>query len=348
MTRSRFFTTALAVMMILSFTLTTAGAQAEAPEAGAIEPDVLIVDPDPIYPISYIFTKSPVFRFTQYQAVTKYRITVTKFDGTPYYTFKGNAACLESECSLTPTTSLTGKYGLVVGKGSYRWTVQAKTGVGTWTQKQDPPQDFAVVTTGFDSQFTTDKKNWQDIYGTWTWLTKGQLKNTGKLNEYTSVAHQHYITEDFTYEARFKLKSEHDYNLEMDHQAGGVIVAGGPRTLVGGQIWTNGVYVLIRNDQKACIFEYWRGEFVESTAVACETVDAIIPDGWNTLKVTVGDGYMLVSINGVYWRTYTDTAHDILAYDAFVGLTHVSRADVPEKMLVDWAKLELINSGGIE
>ena len=341
MTRFKFAISALAVLMILSFTFTTVGAQAGLPEAGEVEPEILVDDPNPIYPAGYIFTKLPTFRFTQYESVTKYKITVTKYDGTPYYTFKGNAVCSASECSLTPTTPLTGKYGLVQGKGSYRWTVQAKIGVGAWTPPQDPTKSFAVVTTGFDSQFTTDKKNWQDIYGTWVWLTKGQLKNTGKFNEYTSVAHQHLITEDFTYEARFKLKSEHDYT-ETDHQAGGVIVGGGPQTLVGAQIWANGVYVLIRNDKKACIFEYWIGEFVDSTAV-CETVDAIVPDGWNTLKVTVVEGNMLVYINDVYWKTFSDPVHNILEYDSFVGLTHVSRANVPEKMLVDWATLELLN-----
>ena len=103
------------------------------------------------------------------------------------------------------------------------------------------------------------------------------------------------------------------------------------------------MYVLIRNDKKACIFEYWIGEFVESTAVACEPVDGINTDGWNTIKVTVVEGNMLGYINDVYWKTFSEPVHNILEHDSFVGLTHVSRANVPEKMLVDWATLELLN-----
>ena len=331
----------LSTLLILAFTFSTALAGSEPPVADS---EVnLAADPNPISPIGLIYDNTPTFKFTPYLSVSKYKITVTRPDDSLVYIFKGDADCSPTECSLTPTTPLTGKYGLVMRKGEYRWTVQAKTGPGAWTPPQVPAKAFAIVTTGFESTFTNDRKHWQDMNGTWTWLTKGQLLNIGTVNEYASVAHQYYIVGDYTYEAKIKLKSEHTYlTTDLEHQAGGIIVEGAPNQRIARQIWYNGVYVLIRNDRQACIYEFWNGDFVDSTAV-CETVAAIKPNEWNTIKVTVVGNNMLVKINDVDWRSYTDSEHSIFTYGAFVGLTHFRFATEIEKMLVDRVKLEILN-----
>ncbi len=76
MKKFKFVVSALAVLMIVSLSFTSAGAIPPADEGiGANELD----DPAPIYPDLWesVFTKTPTFRFTQYNDVTKYRITVT-------------------------------------------------------------------------------------------------------------------------------------------------------------------------------------------------------------------------------------------------------------------------------
>jgi hypothetical protein len=62
--------------MIVSLSFTSAGAQALADEGIGVN---VLDDPAPIYPDLWesVFTKTPTFRFTQYNDVTKYRITVT-------------------------------------------------------------------------------------------------------------------------------------------------------------------------------------------------------------------------------------------------------------------------------
>lgn len=339
----KLFYVLMMVGLIFTLTFTSAGAQAGLPNNSPVDPEV-VFHPNPISPKSYTYTNLPVFKFTQFETVTKYKITVTKEDGTLYYVFKGTANCFEAMCSMQPTTPVKGKYGLVSGKGVYRWTVQAKTGVGTWSPPQDPSIQFALITTGFDSSFNTDKKNWQDIKGVWELTTNGFLKNIGVLDEYTSMAHQHYIVGDFVYETRIRLKSKHAYTgTELDRQAGGIIVIGHPYEFMGKQIWHQGIYVLIRNDQKARIFEYWNDEYVESTDTAWVSVPAINPDDWNTIKVVKVGGNLLVKINDVDWMTYTDPVHGLLNYNGFVGLTHYRYNAENEKMQVDWAKYEKLN-----
>lgn len=343
MTRFKFVVSALAVLMILMLSFTSAGAQAGLPETATYDPDVT-ADPAPVSPVSYTYTKLPLFQFTQYESVLKYRITVTKEDGTPYYVYTGKADCYIEMCSMQPGIPIAGIYGLVPGKGIYRWTVQAKTAEGTWTPPQDPRVQFAMISTGFNSSFTSNKKNWQDIEGVWNLMTAGYLKNAGILDVYTSTAHQYYIFGDFVYETRFKLKSKHVYSgTELDRQAGGIIVIGHPYEVLGKQIWHQGVYVLIRNDQKARIFEYAHDDYIDELDTGWDPAPMIIPGGWNTIKVIVVGNNMAVYINDEYWMTFSDPVYELLAWNGFVGITHYRYAAEAEQMLVDWAKLEKLN-----
>ncbi len=342
MTRSRFIVSMLTVLMILSFTFTSVGAQAGLPENGAVEPDVEAIDPKPIYPATYIYDKYPAFRFTQFEDKTLYRILVQNYDESLYYKFKGRAECDLSECRLTPTTPLTKVVGLVVGK-SYRWRVEVKMDDGTWYG--DPNWvAFARVTTRFNSTFDTHRRKWLDQIGIWKQLTIGALSNSGTIGEYTSTARHEYIYGDYAYEARIKLKSKHVYlPTDAQHQSGGIIVHGFPYEFVGGNLWKSGINILIRNDQKARIFAYYNGEYVESLDTGWVDAPMINAGGWNTIKVVEVGTNMLITINDEYWYTYTDPVKNMLEYSGYVGLIHYRFADEAEKMLVDWAKLQILN-----
>jgi len=280
----------------------------------------------------------------KYETATKYRITVRNDydESIIYYTYKGTATCVDLECWMTPDIPLAG--GKVTYqddlKGHYQWTVQAKVAPGLWTGIQDYV-DFNLGTTGFNSTFTSDKKGWVDLNGDWTLTSAGYLKNNGIANEHTSTLYKKLIYGDFTIEAKIKLKSSTTYAPgDPNRHFGGIILFGNgiletdPVYLPDLNVWRNGIYVVFRNNQQARIYVVDGG--VNIGGNGWQSCPSIVPDGWNTIKVTDIDDQMTVYVNGTEWWIYD---HPFLEDSGYVGLTQYRYAAETEKMQVDWAKL---------
>jgi len=326
--------TLITVVMILSSTFTSAGANPPAGEG--IGTDIVWTDPEPYYPVEEtIFDKTPEFRFSQYNGVTKYRIKVRNYEDQDieYYTYKGTATC-NTECRMTPDIPLSGgviTYG-TESKGYYEWTVEAKLAPGVWSGIQ-AYVPFGLGTTGFNSQFTSDKKNWQDINGEWTLTSAGYLKDTGIPGQYTSTLFKKRIYDNFTYQVRMKLKSD-----DPDKHFGGLIISGYPDPVdpAQGNTWYNGFYVVYKNAQKAGIFIWTDGTLIGGTG--WQDCSFIKPNDWNTIKVVVTGLNMEVFINGSSWQSLNSHSLDRIN---FIGLTQYRGSTNAEKMSVDWAKLEV-------
>lgn len=346
MTRSRNVVSALAVLMIFSLTFTSAGAVAPADAGRGVDIDG--DDPAPIYPEQWdaVFDKTPTFRFTQYDDVTKYRIKVRNFwdDSILYYTYKGTATCVDFECRMTPDIPLAG--GVVTFeqplKGEYEWTVEAKVAPGVWSKEQ-PYVAFGLGTAGFNSQFTIDKKGWLDRNGEWLLTSAGYLKNTGIAGEYTSTLFKKKTYETFTVEAKIKLKSATTYAPgDPNRHFGGIILFGNgtlntePDYPSEMNAWQKGIYVVFRNNQQAAISVYDGGANIAGTG--WQSCPLIVTDGWNTIQVTEVNGTITVYVNGTEWKTYNHPFEDDSGY---VGLTQYRYAADAEKMLVDWVTLKV-------
>lgn len=335
MTRSRIVVSALAVLMILSLTFTSAGAVAPADAGRGVDFDW--DDPASIYPEQWdtVFDKTPTFRFTQYDDVTKYRIKVRSgFDESiEYYTYKGTAKCVDFECKLTPDIPLPA--GVVTFendlKGQYQWTVEAKVDTGVWSGVQEYV-DFYLGTAGFNSTFTTSKKGWIDLNGDWLLTSAGTLKNNGIPGEYTSTLYKKRIYDDFTYTVNMKLKS-----IDPRH-FGGVIIDGNGQLVDTAEkkVWSYSIYVVYRNDGTAGIFVYEDGENIGGKPFT--SCPSIVPGGWNKIQVTTMGDSMEVAFNGANCLNLTHYAIENYGY---VGLTQYRYDAETEKMLVDWAKLEV-------
>lgn len=343
MSRFRFAVSTFAVLMILSLSFTSAGAIPKANEGTGA--DFVWVEPMPYYPYEEtIFDKTPEFRFSQYEAVTRYRIKVRNYEdqNIEYYTYKGTATCEDFECWMTPDIPLAG--GVVTYqqplKGYYEWTVEAKVAPGVWSGVQ-AYVPFGLGTTGFNSQFTIDKKGWLDRNGEWTLTSVGYLKNIGMAGEYTSALFKKRIYEDFTVEAKIKLKSATTYELDdLNRHYGGIILFGNgtlntepdyPSEL---NAWRKGIFIVFRNNQQAAIFIYDGGANIGG--IGWKDCSSIVADGWNTIKATEADGMLTVYINGIEWETLSHPFGDDSGY---VGLTQYRYAAETEKMLVDWVTL---------
>lgn len=337
--------TFVTVVMILSLPLSAAGAVPLADEGSGV--DFVWDEPMPYYPVEeVVFDKTPEFRFSQYESVTKYRIKVRNFwdDSVEYYTYKGTATCEDFECWMTPDIPLAG--GVVTFenefKGYYEWTVEAKVSPGVWSGVQ-AYVPFGLGTAGFNSQFTIDKKGWLDRYAQWLVTPKGYLKNVGLENEYTSTLFKKKIYEDFTIEARIKLKSSTVYEAgDLNRHYGGIILFGNgmlntePDYPSEVNAWRKGVYVVLRNNQQATIFIYDGGTII--SGIGWQYTSLIIPDGWNTIKVTEADGMLTVFINGTEWKKMS---HPFAEDPGYVGLTQYRHAPETETMLVDWVTLRV-------
>lgn len=343
MYKRNFLLTLITVVMILSFTFTSAGAVAPVDEGRGV--DIEWSDPVPYYPYEEtIFDKTPEFRFTQYTNVTRYRITVRNYEdpGIVYYTYKGTATCEDFDCWMTPDIALAG--GVITFenylKGYYEWKVEAKLAPGVW-QTVDAYVPFGVATTGFDSQFTTDKKGWLDRYAQWVLTSAGYLKNIGLEKEYTSTLYKKKIYGNFKVVANIKLKSSTSYSPgDPNRHFGGIILFGDgilntePEFPSDDDVWTRGIYVVFRNNQQAAIFVWDGGTYLGGTG--WQSCSSIIPNDWNKIKVAKVDGTITVYVNGTLWKTYDHPFND---ENGYIGLTQYRYTPETETMLVDWAKL---------
>ncbi len=341
MHKRNYLLTLITVVMILSSTFTSAGARPPAGEGSGTD---RISDPMQIHPELWetVFDKTPTFRFTQYEDKTVYRIKVRSAydESVEYYTYKGTAKCWDFECELTPDIALPA--GVVTYqndmKGNYQWAVEAKVGPGLWSGVSTYVE-FFLGTAGFNSTFTTDKKNWFDLNGTWALNSSGYLTNTGIPGEYTSALYKKRVYDDFTYTVKMKLKS-----VDATKHFGGIIIDGSglmftpPEYPTEKNVFWTGTYVVYRNNQQAAIF-VWEGSII-SGGLPWQTCSSIVPGGWNKIKVNTEGSTIEVSFNGTPCLTYTHPAID--ENSGYVALTQY-RYDttVAEKMLVDWAKLEV-------
>lgn len=327
--------TMVVVSMMLCFSFTNVGADAPVSEDSGAE---IIMDPAQIYPEQWdtVFDKTPKFRFTQYNEVTKYRIKVRSGydESVDYYSYKGTAKCVDFECELTPDIPLPA--GVVTYdnevKGRYQWTVEAKEAPGVWVPASGYV-DFFLGTPGFNSQFTGSKKGWVDLNGDWLLTSAGYLKNNGIPGEYTSTLYKKRIYDNFTYTARVKLKSVNPKHF------GGVIIDGNGQLVDTPEkkVWSYSIYVVYRNDGTAGIFVYEDG--LNIGGLPFTSCSSIVPDGWNKIQVTTMGDSMEVFVNDTSCLNFTHYAIENYGY---VGLTEYRYdTDLAEKMLVDWAKLEV-------
>jgi len=333
--------TSIVVMLILVLPFGNAGAAAPADIGRDVD---MIIDPEPLYPAQWdtVFDKTPKFSFTQYNEVTKYRIKVRNGydESVEYYTFKGTARCVDFVCELTPDIALPA--GVVTYqddmKGNYQWTVEAKEAPGVWVPANGYV-DFFLGTPGFNSQFSADKKGWVDLNGTWALNSSGYLKNTGIAGEYTSTLYKKRIYDDFTYTVNMKLKS-----VDNTKHFGGIIIDGSgllfdpPEYPTEKKVFWTGTYIVYRNNQQAAIF-VWEGSVITG-GLPWQTCSSINPGGWNKIQVNTEGNTVEVSFNGTPCLTYSHPA--IEDNNGYIALTQY-RYDttVAEKMLVDWAKLEV-------
>lgn len=324
--RILFFT--LVSLLLMSVSVAGVGADAPLPVT-VVEPEVIGI-PQPISPptvdIIYVTTKTPRFTFTKVEGATKYRVEVYNiFTDAVVYEYSGKGTCESGECWLKPDIALK-IYDISLKKGNYKWRVRAR--VGTWGEYSAYSDPFIVVSSGFNSTFDLDYNKWLTVYGTWTRVDPGYMKTKGVTGFYSSMVHKLYYGPGAVYQVRMKRKAEDSTNM--------VFFNAWPYHDNPQLGWWSGYSFRYTNDKE---WELWKWTDNSVKYLAGGTTDAIIPYGWNTLKVWMDPADLRIHlwINGTYLTGYDDTNGVIDA--GFMGFGMFEDDAAKSLLQVDWAKL---------
>lgn len=340
----------IVVLMILAFTVSTVGAQAEPPvmadkgewdvstladlsgftslAENYIPPtDLISIDsePAPISPVSnFIYTKTPTYYFHRDHSATKYRLEVYDVNASEIViSMIAPATCSGTYCWLKPTTKLK----ILTARsehGSYSWRVTSKV-KGEW-QTPSPTANFIVLSKGFYNDFSTAPSKWLQWNGVWDWIeTKGILRTSGNPGVYNSVFHE-ALFQNFEYTARLK-RTITGWNSN-------VLAMGFPGPETVNHRWYHGVYFGYNNDGLFWIFINKDGLLAKQDVIA---TDVIVPYGWNEIKMAVMDPYVDFWINGTYigWINIADLDLEL----SLVGVDMYAVSD-GGKLLIDWAQVK--------
>lgn len=261
---------ALAALMAAG-TLLAPGAALAAP-AGA--------PPVPKAPAGEITDTTPTFQWTKVAGATAYQLDVWQ-GGSIYVVGVSSSACTATLCSKTPAT--------VLAFATHLFRVRAKvSGVwGPWSVFRA----FKIVSSGFNSQFSSTTDGWLSVHGSW-FLGATTIYSEGSSSQVNSLYYP-AVFSTFTYEARLRRSGCPACGL-----ANGLYFRGSPFSLSIFFHWNNGFWFSYTNEGTFAIAWFEDGGFVSPTG-GWVPHSAIVPNGYNLLKVTANGSYMQFFINGV-------------------------------------------------
>jgi hypothetical protein len=286
---------------------------------------LLDVAPVPLQPAGgrWTYNKTPTFYFTKNLSATDYRIWVYDVRGTSklLYIYDGAYTCGTAYCWMKPTTAL--KPWEYYKNGNYSWTVEALVG-GTWYYYGWA--NFLVISTGFDTQFTTDAGKWMVVNGTWSITSKGYYKTNGLTGTNVSIMHKQYFDDEgYVFEVRYKRKVETGTATRF-------YIDGEPHPLWGTNRWEHGYNFITWNTGA---WDFGRDQSGSYTVLYSGTSPNFEPLNWNTVKIWVRHDYIYVWLNGIYIGTFTAPLFD----GGFVGIGMYEGSSDVSPLLIDYARV---------
>jgi len=275
------------------------------------------ITPTALTPAGSSYERFPVFEWTSMPEASRYRLQIYQNGALKYTTTATTDVCDKYTCVLSP--------GLRVGiDKALTWRVQAR--FGSYWGPYSPPQSFNVLSTGFESTFTTDAAGWTPVKGSWFVNNKGFYKTAdGRSNLASTMYKFNYPT--LTYEARVRRKlgdAVLPNRLHFRTQ---------PAPLDATGQWGNGYFFQYTN---AGYFSVWRmSDGIPSPLVGWTESSAILPYDWNTLKVVASGGNMEFFINDTLVASGYDETHT----DGRVGISLFRASGIKDPLLVDWVKV---------
>jgi C1A family cysteine protease/predicted phage tail protein len=217
--------------------------------------------------------------------------------------------------SYTPSNPLP--YGVLY------WRVRSRNTSGepgTWSGYRSLTQN------SFDSQFNGSSTGWISYPAGYWYLDGSNFASNGIGGKWVNAYHTSTQT-NFVYEARLK-RSE----AAAIYSSFGIYIRGNS-TFNSGNYYNNDIEFLVKNSG---IFSVWKVvNGVDVNIVPWTVSAALLPNDWNTLRITANGSTVSFYINGVL--VYSGT--DLPTSAGKVGLLQYRSALVDETIQVDYATL---------
>jgi C1A family cysteine protease len=216
----------------------------------------------------------------------------------------------------------------------WNWGGYFKVGYGECSVEKDV--FYATVTetgSGFNSQFNGSTSDWSSVKGAWTNYSSMYYRSTGLSNTGASAKHTGAYG-NFTYEVRMKRTGE--TNL-----ANRIIIRGNPASLGSTNLWKPSYAFQYVNMGLFSVFEMTStgGTIALKNWTSSE---AIVKNGWNTLKVVANGSSLKYYINDkLVWTGADSTLATGQVGFGFYRKTSSGTLDV------DWAKLTVITPSSL-
>lgn len=236
--------------------------------------------PVPVAPSGSTTDTTPTFQWTRVAGATAYQLEVIKNGVTVYVVGVPSSACTATLCSKTPAT--------VLDFIPHVFRVRAKVaGVwGAWSALRV----FVVQAPGFSNNFNGSEGFWIDINGPWL-AGPNTLYSEGAAGEYSSIAYP-ALYSTFTVQAKMRRNSCPDCAL-----LNGLFFRGNPGSTDPAQFYWNNTFMFGYTNEGKFIIG-WVRDGAQFTPTGFVDSPAIVPGGFNILKVTANGAYMQFFING--------------------------------------------------
>jgi len=271
--------------------------------------------------------QKPKFTWKPAASATSYKLRIYRADNTLAYSKKiSSSVCTATKCAFRIGTSLA--------YGNYKWKVAAgnSEGYGPYSV----PHKFTISKKGFNSPFNGSAAGWKRVSGrAWGIQDDAYYYTKGQADKWSATRYQTYYY-SFDYSAQVKRIG----GVSGGYYPGSYLaVRMGRKVNVSTNSWYPGYIFGYANDGYFNISKYNTDGSI--TAIQDWTYsDAIVKNGWNTLRV-VGNGKDFeFYINGTLVKSFRSVSFK----GGYVGFEMYKIGTTSTRFLVNWAKLSLLPS----
>lgn len=187
---------------------------------------------------------------------------------------------------------------------------------------------YEAAGSSFSSSFNGTRAGWKVVAGTWKLKASGKYEVQSASGNLGSIAHKDTYS-NLVFSARMRRPSGSSGSFQ------GLVVRGVPAPLTGFGDWDSGYGFFYNDSGNVTVGRSQGGSF--TLLLPATFSAAVVPNGWNILKVVVYGPALLFYVNG----TLVYSAMDATPLPA--GQVGIGAYGWPaEKAQVDWAKLSVI------